>query len=61
RLVSISDRKRLATHPAFTTRGQLSPEEMVTSGISEDTVQLCADIQHIDDLLVDPEQALAAM
>ena len=34
---------------------------MVTSGISEDTVRLCVDIEHIDDLLVDPEQASAAV
>ena len=61
RLVNIGDCKSLATHPASTTHRQLSPEEMVTSGVSEDTVRLCVGIEHIDDLLADLDQALAAV
>ena len=61
RLVNIGDCKSLATHPASTTHRQLSPEEMVKSGVSEDTVRLCVGIEHIDDLLVDLDQALGAV
>lgn len=61
RLVNIGDAKSLATHPASTTHRQLSPEELAKSGISEDTVRLSVGIEHIDDLLADLEQALAAV
>ncbi|KAF1701138.1 O-acetylhomoserine aminocarboxypropyltransferase/cysteine synthase family protein [Pseudoxanthomonas suwonensis] len=60
RLVNIGDAKSLATHPASTTHRQLSPEELEKAGVSEDTVRLCVGIEHIDDLVADLEQALAA-
>lgn len=60
RLVNIGDAKSLATHPASTTHRQLSPEELARAGVGEDTVRLCVGIEHIDDLLADLEQALAA-
>ena len=59
RLVNIGDAKSLATHPASTTHRQLSPAELATAGVSEDTVRLCIGIEHLDDLLADLEQALA--
>jgi O-acetylhomoserine (thiol)-lyase len=61
RLVNIGDAKSLATHPASTTHRQLSPDELKKSGVSEDAVRLSVGIEHIDDLLVDLEQALAAV
>ena len=61
RLVNIGDCKSLATHPASTTHRQLSPAELVTSGVGEDMVRLCVGIEHIDDLRADLEQALAAV
>ena len=60
RLVNIGDAKSLATHPASTTHRQLSPEELLKSGVSEDAVRLSVGIEHIDDLLADLDQALAA-
>ena len=60
RLVNIGDAKSLATHPASTTHRQLSAEELHRAGVSEDTVRLCVGIEHIDDLLADLDQALAA-
>jgi len=59
RLVNIGDVRSLATHPASTTHRQLSPEELMQSGVTEDTVRLCVGIEHIDDLRADLEQALA--
>ena len=61
RLVNIGDAKSLATHPASTTHRQLSPEELAKTGVKEETVRLCVGIEHIDDLLADLDQALAAV
>jgi O-acetylhomoserine (thiol)-lyase len=60
RLVNIGDAKSLATHPASTTHRQLSAEELAKAGIPEDAVRLSVGIEHIDDLLADLTQALAA-
>jgi O-acetylhomoserine (thiol)-lyase len=61
RLVNIGDAKSLACHPASTTHRQLSPAEMEKAGVTVDTVRLSIGIEHIDDLLADLEQALAAV
>ncbi len=60
RLVNIGDNKSLATHPASTTHRQLAPEELLRAGVRQEMVRLCVGIEHIDDLLEDLEQALAA-
>ena len=60
RLVNIGDAKSLACHPASTTHRQLAPEELAASGVSEDLVRLSIGIEHIDDIIEDIDQALAA-
>ena len=60
RLVNIGDCKSLACHPASTTHRQLSPEELAKAGVTEETVRLSIGIEHIDDILADLDQALAA-
>ncbi|MCP5232910.1 MAG: aminotransferase class I/II-fold pyridoxal phosphate-dependent enzyme [Zoogloeaceae bacterium] len=60
RLVNIGDAKSLACHPASTTHRQLSADEMTRAGVSPDMVRLSVGIEHIDDILADLEQALAA-
>ncbi len=60
RLVNIGDAKSLACHPATTTHRQLSPEELASSGVSEDLVRLSIGIEHIDDIIADIDQALGA-
>ncbi|KAF0811537.1 L-methionine gamma-lyase [Andreprevotia sp. IGB-42] len=60
RLVNIGDAKSLACHPASTTHRQLSPDELKKAGVTEETVRLSIGIEHIDDILADIEQALAA-
>ena len=60
RLVNIGDAKSLACHPATTTHRQLSPEELLKAGVSEDLVRLSIGIEHIDDILADLAQALEA-
>ncbi|MBD3834778.1 O-acetylhomoserine aminocarboxypropyltransferase/cysteine synthase family protein [Brevundimonas bullata] len=61
RLVNIGDAKSLVCHPASTTHRQLSPDELKKAGVTEDTVRLSVGIEHIDDLIADLEQALAAV
>lgn len=60
RLVNIGDAKTLACHPATTTHRQLSPEELAKAGVSKDLVRLSIGLEHIDDIIADLEQALAA-
>lgn len=60
RLVNIGDAKSLACHPASTTHRQLNEEELATAGVSKEMVRLSIGIEHIDDILADIEQALAA-
>ncbi|MFT4518270.1 MAG: O-acetylhomoserine (thiol)-lyase [Halioglobus sp.] len=60
RLVNIGDAKSLACHPASTTHRQLNPEELASAGVSEEMVRLSVGIEHIDDILEDVDQALAA-
>ncbi|MEO7401969.1 MAG: aminotransferase class V-fold PLP-dependent enzyme [Polaromonas sp.] len=61
RLVNIGDAKSLACHPASTTHRQLNAAELAKAGVSEDMVRLSVGIEHIDDLLADLDQALAAV
>jgi O-acetylhomoserine (thiol)-lyase len=61
RLVNIGDAKSLACHPATTTHRQLSAQELVTAGVSEDLVRLSIGLEHVDDLIADIDQALSAV
>jgi O-acetylhomoserine (thiol)-lyase len=60
RLVNIGDAKSLAAHPASTTHRQLADEELASAGVTPDMIRLCVGIEHIDDIVADLEQALAA-
>ncbi|MCS3806293.1 O-acetylhomoserine (thiol)-lyase [Chromobacterium alkanivorans] len=60
RLVNIGDAKSLACHPATTTHRQLSAEEQLRAGVQPEMVRLSIGIEHIDDILADVDQALAA-
>jgi O-acetylhomoserine (thiol)-lyase len=60
RLVNIGDVRSLAAHPASTTHRQMTEAEQATANVTPDTIRLCVGIEHIDDILADLEQALAA-
>ncbi len=60
RLVNIGDTKSLAAHPASTTHRQLSEDELKTAGVTPDMIRLCVGIEHIEDIVADLDQALAA-
>ncbi|MFK7887843.1 MAG: O-acetylhomoserine aminocarboxypropyltransferase/cysteine synthase family protein [Gammaproteobacteria bacterium] len=60
RLVNIGDVKSLAAHPASTTHRQLEEDELAAAGVTPDMLRLCIGIEHIDDIIADLDQALAA-
>jgi O-acetylhomoserine (thiol)-lyase len=60
RLVNLGDAKSLACHPASTTHRQMSQEEQRAAGIGPETIRLSVGIEHIDDIVADLDQALAA-
>jgi O-acetylhomoserine (thiol)-lyase len=60
RLVNIGDAKSLACHPASTTHRQMSPQEQAMAGVRPETIRLSIGIEHIDDIIDDLDQALAA-
>jgi O-acetylhomoserine (thiol)-lyase len=60
RLVNIGDAKSLACHPASTTHRQMSSAEQARAGVTPETIRLSVGIEHIDDILEDLDQALAA-
>jgi len=59
-LANIGDAKSLAIHNASTTHSQLNADELAAAGVTQETVRLSVGIEHIDDILADLEQALAA-
>ena len=60
RLVNIGDAKSLACHPASTTHRQMSEAEQQQAGVTPEMIRLSVGIEHIDDIMADLEQALAA-
>jgi O-acetylhomoserine (thiol)-lyase len=59
-LANIGDAKSLAIHNASTTHSQLNAEELEAAGVTQETVRLSVGIEHIDDIVEDIDQALAA-
>ncbi|MET0294121.1 MAG: PLP-dependent transferase [Phenylobacterium sp.] len=59
-VANIGDARSLAIHPASTTHSQLSAEDQAATGVSPGYVRLSVGLEHIDDILADLEQALAA-
>ena len=59
-VANIGDARSLAIHPATTTHSQLNEEEQAASGVSPGYIRLSIGIEHIDDILADLDQALAA-
>ena len=59
-LANVGDAKTLVIAPAATTHQQLSPEELVAAGVTEDHVRVSVGIEHIDDIIADFAQALEA-
>ena len=59
-LANVGDAKSLVIHPGSTTHQQLSDEEKVAGGVTNDMIRLSIGIEDIDDILWDLDQALTA-
>ena len=59
-LANIGDTRTLIIHPASTTHRQLEPDQQLAAGVLPDMVRLSVGLEHIDDILWDLDQALAA-
>lgn len=57
-VANIGDAKSLAIHPATTTHSQLSADEQLSAGVTDDFVRLSIGIEDINDILWDLDQAL---
>jgi len=60
RLVNLGDAKSLACHPASTTHRQMTPAEQRKAGVTPEMIRLSVGIEHVEDILGDIDQALAA-
>jgi len=60
-LANVADVKSLVIHPASTTHSQLSPEELLESGVRPNTVRLSVGTEHIDDILADLQDGFDAV
>jgi O-acetylhomoserine (thiol)-lyase len=59
-LVNIGDTRTLISHPASTTHRQLDDAQQLAAGVKPDMVRISVGLEHIDDILWDIDQALAA-
>lgn len=59
-LANVGDAKSLAIHPATTTHSQLNEKQLLDCGIPPELIRLSVGIEHVDDILADLDQAIAA-
>ena len=59
-LANIGDTRTLIIHPASTTHRQLDAAQQLAAGVLPDMIRLSVGLEHIDDILWDITQALAA-
>jgi len=59
-LANVGDSKTLAIHPWSTTHEQLSDEEKLSSGVTDDLIRISVGTEHIDDIIADFEQSFKA-
>ncbi len=57
-LANVGDARSLAIHPATTTHSQLSQDEQLSTGVTDDYVRLAVGLEDINDILWDLDQAL---
>ncbi len=57
-LANIGDAKSLVIHPASTTHQQLSREERLSTGVTDDYIRLSVGLENVEDIKADLDQAL---
>ena len=58
-VANIGDVRSLVIHPASTTHSQLSPEQLLTAGVTPGLIRLSVGLESVDDLIADLEAAFA--
>ena len=58
-LANVADAKSLVIHPASTTHSQLSEQDLLDAGVTQDQIRLSIGIEDGEDLIDDLKQALA--
>jgi len=59
-LANVGDAKTLIIHPASTTHQQLTDEEQLASGVTDDLVRLSVGLEDVEDVIDDLDQAIDA-
>jgi O-acetylhomoserine (thiol)-lyase len=59
-LANIGDAKSLVIHPASTTHSQLTPEDRLSTGVTDDFIRLSVGIEDVEDIWNDIDRALTA-
>jgi len=57
---NLGDTRTIATHPASTTHSKLSKEERASVGITDGLIRVSVGLEHLDDIISDIDQAIAA-
>ena len=57
-LANVGDAKSLAIHPWTTTHEQLSTEDKLKAGVTEDLIRISVGLEDVEDILWDLDQAL---
>ena len=60
-LANVADVKSLVIHPATTTHSQMTPQELEEQHIYASSIRLSIGTEHIDDIIADLDQAMAAI
>lgn len=60
-VVHVADSRTCVLHPASTTHRQLTDQQLIDAGVGPDLVRMSVGVEHIDDIIEDIEQALAAV
>lgn len=58
---SVGDSKTLAIHPWSTTHEQLTDQERLDSGVTDDAIRISVGTEHIEDIIADFEQSFRAI
>lgn len=57
-LANVGDARSLVIHPASTTHQQLSREERLAAGVTDDFIRLSIGLEDVEDIIADIDQAL---
>jgi O-acetylhomoserine (thiol)-lyase len=57
-VANVGDAKSLIIHPASTTHQQLSPEDLKSSGVTEELIRLSVGLEAVEDVIADLAQAI---